>query len=699
MSFALEEIDTLSATVNPSELRPAFEVALRAMRGVVVRDVARTEALLDPHRRRFCVPIAKYAAVEKLAAEHATALEVRVPESVLDTLRNYVQKEAHRAATREEIRTGLDDILPAMMCEKLMEFQWEGIHFALQRDGRALIGDDMGLGKTLQTIAVARIYRGDWPLLIVCPSSLRLNWREELLNWLGEDIDAGDINVIMKGADCKRRLKAVNIASYDLAQKVPSRELDRCHFVVCDESHYLKSRDTKRSTFLLPLVKRARRALLLSGTPALSRPVELFPQVNALEPDLFPNYGAFTERYCDAKLGRWGWDVSGSANLDELYKIMRGSCLIRRKKEDVLTQLPSKQRAVVWVETKASVMRAVAAAQAELLAAGEALERAQSEQDARLCQNAQRSANNKLYSLTGDAKVDAVQVYLKETLESTDGKVLVFCHHKEVLRAIDEYVRGKIKTRTIVIDGLTRQESRQGLCKEFQTDPAIRVAVLSITAAGVGLTLTAASMVLFAELYWNPGSLLQAEDRAHRIGQRDCVMVKYLLARDTLDEGMWKTVKSKLTVVGRSLTGKAAQMEVDGDSVQRQAAGGKNSIARYLGGRAAAKVVDGDDDDGKGDDAGAAGHFANAGPGQALGSGSGGGDGRPGRYGRPGVVAPGEADATDTIVLDVDDDVFPVSPDRGRAASSHPALHLDADLALARRLQAEFDAEADAAAR
>jgi SWI/SNF-related matrix-associated actin-dependent regulator of chromatin subfamily A-like protein 1 len=675
----LEQIRALSAVIT-DRLSPELVAALKSLPN---SEVQKLEGF---NQSKIVFPLSELDAVEKLAIKHHVRFSCAVPQNIIRGLRAYERRERTRAAAGDTVTTGLDEILPALMCDKIMEFQWEGIHFALRRGGRCLIGDDMGLGKTLQAIAVARIYRRDWPLLIVCPSSLRLNWKEELLTWLGEDLEVSEINVAMKGQDCDRRLEAVNIVSYELVQKIPMRELRRCNFIIADESHYLKSADTKRTKFLTPLIRDSRRALLLSGTPALSRPVELFSQINALEPELFPSYHDFTERYCNARQARWGWDVSGSSNLEELHTLLRGSCLIRRRKDDVLTQLPPKQRQVVWVEPKASIMKEVRKAQDELHGAQAAMDQASSEGEALACNNAFRAANNKMYTLTGEAKVDAVKQFLKDTLEGA-GKLIVFGHHKEVIKALNEFVTTKLKVETIVIDGDTPQAARQGLCHSFQNKPACRAAILSITAAGVGLTLTAASVVIFAELYWNPGSLLQAEDRAHRIGQRDCVLVKYLLARETLDESMWNTVRKKMTVVGKSLTGSAAQMAVVGDAKRGD---GKSTIDKYFRSRIKrsqdediVEVIDYSPESSsafeQADQMAPSSH-------------------RTDRVTQGRIVSSRSGDSA--VNLDSDDEIFPL---RIRKSPSIAAVYFgnkiyyDADLALARSLQQQFDAEAAAA--
>lgn len=573
ITIELEEIDTLSFKLHmnsTAELKEAVKQFDKAR-------ITKTNFL---GVEKVTFPIEGISEFESYMADTVgVGLTFNIPREIVSRVIEYRATEKQREERGDIIKRSLEGILPEFMSEKLMEFQWEGINFALKRGGRCLIGDDMGLGKTLQAIAVARVYVNDWPLLIVCPSSLRLNWKEEMLRWLEHDVDEEDILVIMTGRDIDRPLERVNIVSYDLLRKIPPGFLRRCQFIIADESHYMKSMTAKRSQALTPLIKNAKRALLLSGTPALSRPVELFPQINAISPILFPRYQEYVERYCAAHVGRFGYDVSGASNLDELHTLLRGSLLIRRKKEEVLSQLPDKQRQILWVQTKPKIMKEVAKAMDRWKDLKEAAKNPESERHAKKLELDIKAAQNELYKLSGFAKIDSVLEFCKDTAE-TGCKFIVFLHHKEVMEQLHEYVTKKLKLGLIRIDGSTPQANRQMLCRQFQEDPRCRVALLSITAAGVGLTLTKATVVLFAELYWNPGSLLQAEDRAHRIGQRDCVLVKYLLARQTLDESMWSTVRRKLTVVGHSLTGTAARMDLT--ESKDDLAPGQSSISSFF---------------------------------------------------------------------------------------------------------------------
>lgn len=152
-----------------------------------------------------------------------------------------------------------------------------------------------------------------------------------------------------------------------------------------------------------------------------------------------------------------------------------------------------------------------------------------------------------LWTRTAEIKLPAMLEYIDDLLEAGH-KMLIFAHHQSVLDAIEGHIVTK-GIRSIRIDGKTPPSSRQDLCNAFQRENSIRVAILSITAASTGITLTAATTVIFGELFWNPGVLVQAEDRAHRIGQSDCVNVHYLLARGTLDDSIWPLILKKLALL------------------------------------------------------------------------------------------------------------------------------------------------------
>ncbi|XP_013415822.1 SWI/SNF-related matrix-associated actin-dependent regulator of chromatin subfamily A-like protein 1 isoform X1 [Lingula anatina] len=209
----------------------------------------------------------------------------------------------------------------------------------------------------------------------------------------------------------------------------------------------------------------------------------------------------------------------------------------QRLKKDVLQQLPAKRRQMIVLDPELVKIDKNLKSSAKLL-------------DSNKIKGSDRHGFLLTYFHdTGQAKVKAVRDYVIDLLESGH-KFLVFAHHKEVLDALEEAVR-KERYGYIRIDGKTNPEQRNFFCQKFQTRDDVMVAILSITAANAGLNLTSAALVVFAELFWNPGILVQAEDRCHRIGQQDSVNIHYLVARKTADDYIWPLVQKKLSVLGK----------------------------------------------------------------------------------------------------------------------------------------------------
>lgn len=426
-------------------------------------------------------------------------------------------------------------------------YQKEGVEQVITTlNGRALIGDEMGLGKTLQAISVYKYYNAK-KLLVICPAYLRYTWKHELEKW----IPGIQTSVILTGKDSLDQ-KPPLIISYELAA-VQGKVLKKMKFdmVVCDESHYLKSHKTKRSKAIAPLVKSIPKALLLSGTPALNRPVELYSQVHMLYPKIFPKFKQYAERYCDGKMSPMGfYDTSGMSNNYELKWLIRKVCLIRRVKRDVLTELPKKCRSEIylqlhkrdikpmtpkfnrWAELNRTIPGMVPASDAIKAAAFE-----------------RKCLISELYRMTSVSKVKVVKKVVKDMVDQ-GLKFIVFCYHKALMDAVQEVCPSNMR-----IDGNTPHAKRQDYVKEFQEGDT-QVAVLSLLAASTGLTLTATSIVLFAELYFVPGVILQAEDRVHRIGQKNSCDIRFIIAKGSLDEHIWKMLHYKVATLDTALDGR-----------------------------------------------------------------------------------------------------------------------------------------------
>ncbi|KAM9836018.1 DNA annealing helicase and endonuclease ZRANB3 [Aulostomus maculatus] len=458
--------------------------------------------------------------------------------------------------------------LPPKLLQRLMPFQREGVEFALSKNGRCMIADEMGLGKTVQAIAAAYAYRQEWPLLVVVPSSLKYPWIEELERWIPE-LEPGDINLVenkshtMGISTAKVTVLGYGLLTTDARSLVEALTRQRFGVIVVDESHYLKSRNAARTKILVPLIQSTKRALLLTGTPALGRPEELFMQIDGLYPKRFGTWTDYAKKYCNAHYRYFGphrqWDCRGASNLEELHQRL-SQIMIRRLKAEVLTQLPPKIRQRIPFDLPKQAAKEATDSFAEWERLMKGMRSGVSARENSFTEV--MGLITEMYKQTAIAKAGAVKDYIKMMLEAEQLKFLVFAHHLTMLQACTEAVI-EAKAAYIRIDGSVPSSERIQLVHKFQNDPETRVAILSIQAAGQGLTLTAASHVVFAELYWNPGHIKQAEDRAHRIGQTSSVNVHYLIAKGTFDTVMWSMLNRKETVTGSTLNGRKEYLKAE----------------------------------------------------------------------------------------------------------------------------------------
>ncbi|XP_022951636.1 SWI/SNF-related matrix-associated actin-dependent regulator of chromatin subfamily A-like protein 1 [Cucurbita moschata] len=523
------------------------------------------KATWNAKERLWMFPISSMSAAENVLRD---VVGSKVEVEKLDGL-------VHRAIIAASLLPDLRDKynrLPADIESKLLPFQREGVGFILQHGGRALLADEMGLGKTLQAIAVAACIRESWPVLILAPSSLRLHWAAMIQQWL--KIPSSDIHVVLSqncgsnksgftilSSSTKSTIHLdglFNIISYDAVQKLQNILMaSDFKVVIADESHYMKNAQAKRTVACLPIIQKAQYAILLSGTPALSRPIELLKQLEALYPNVYKSVHEYGNRYC--KGGTFGL-YQGASNHEELHNLMKATLMIRRLKKEVLSELPLKRRQQVFLDLAEKDIRGIKALFCELEVIKGKIKACRSEEEVESLKFQQKNLINKIYTDSAEAKIPAVLNYL-ETVVEAGCKFLVFAHHQPMIVAIHQFFQKK-KVNCIRIDGGTPSATRQALIADFQQKDSIRAAVLSIRAAGVGLTLTAASTVIFAELSWTPGDLIQAEDRAHRIGQVSSVNIHYLLANDTVDDIIWDVVQSKLENLGQMLDGEENTLEV-----------------------------------------------------------------------------------------------------------------------------------------
>ena len=475
------------------------------------------------------------------------------------------RREADRIAAREEkvkqfyrarIRRAscaldADIDVPKPEGRDYMPYQRAAIAFAVAHPS-VLFADEMGLGKTVEAIGVLNADPEAQLVLIVCPASLKLNWARECERWL---MDRGPIGVAGKTFPHSAKVVIVN---YDILGKWQAELSGPWDVLIADECHYVKNKTAKRSKALYAL--QARRKLFLTGTPLLNRPVELWPIVSALAPKEFEDFWEFARRYCKPKKNRFGWEFNGATNLDHLHDRLRSTIMVRRTKAQVLPDLPPKRRQVIelasdhianliaveteaWQEHQSRLkeLRAVSSANAERPGELEELRRGIHVAFGELA---------KLRQATALAKVPLIVEHLRSVLDDTQ-KVVVFAHHQAVIQQLAE----AFEDAAVTLTGADDPTKRQAAVDRFQEDESCRLFIGSIKAAGFGLTLTAAAHVVFAELDWVPAHLTQAEDRTHRLGQQDSVLVQHLVLEDSLDARMVGTLIKKQRVIDQVVDG------------------------------------------------------------------------------------------------------------------------------------------------
>ena len=434
------------------------------------------------------------------------------------------------AAIEDSVATNSDMQIPVPDGLEYLPYQKAGIAYAAGRNN-TLIGDEMGLGKTIQAIGTINLTNPK-TVLVVCPASLKLNWKSEMEKWL---VSERTIDVINGGREQIPSNPDVVIINYDVltkyAKPLQSRIWD---MVIMDEVHKIKNPKAKRTVVAVSI--KARRKVLLTGTPITNRPIELQPIAGYLDYDSFGNFFNVARKYAGAYKGKFGWDYSGSSNLDELQRRLRQSFMIRRKKDEVLKELPAKRRQVIVLPSKGYTK--------ELTKEFDALADAVEETSFEEVTFEKMSGVRHEMAL---AKVDDVI----EHLVDLDHQVVVMAHHKDVVQGIQDGLEAAGKT-VVTLTGDCNQAHRQNSVDTFQAGKA-DVFIGTIGAAGVGITLTKASHVVFAELDWVPGNMSQAEDRCHRIGQTDSVLVQHLVVDKSLDARIAEALVDKQKVLDKAL--------------------------------------------------------------------------------------------------------------------------------------------------
>lgn len=455
-----------------------------------------------------------------------------------------------------EQKVDLDDFAhPATLTP--LSFQIPAAHFLLSRN-RSYLWADPGLGKTV----IAALANNHTPgrLFISCPSFLKYHWKRTLLAWSTTGLTSGDIALPESSKDVLDLDPKTPVVilpdsltpNRKVVEKLMSMKFDRG---IIDEAHRFKTIDSKRTVgvyggFVSDLKRRkyvrgiesvCKQVVSLSGTAMPNfRPMELYPIIFSQCPGEidFLNQHEFGMKYCAGYHDGYGFVYNGASEIPELHRRLWGKFFLRLEKEHYLKELPDKTREIVFLDG-AKTTRFVTDFSKTLLSSltvGEILARLGGDE-------ASLGDIARLRRELGEAKIQPAVEFLIDRLETTHEKIIVFAYHRDVIEALDRQLK---RFGSMKIWGDTDARDKDVIAQTFQRDANTRVLVCNLQAAGVGLTLTAANRVVFVEYDWQPAVNLQAEDRAHRIGQKDNVFCEYLVVPNTLDEPMLKTIFNKL---------------------------------------------------------------------------------------------------------------------------------------------------------
>lgn len=472
-------------------------------------------------------------------------LRERIEAAILDSEQALVASRAHDA----------DVAIPLPSERTLFPFQRAGVQYglaALRRCGGFLNGSEMGTGKTPSTLAMVNAMPDVDAVLVVCPKIAMMVWQRHAEQWL---VGRWRIIRMQPGQKWPQReagSKLFVVCNYDIVSRhvAAINAAGGVSMVIADEVHFLKNPDAQRTRAVVGKAGRgstqpgiaARYRVGLTGTPIPNRVVETWPIISWLDPQRWDpprGFFKFALRYCGAAQTGYGgaWDFTGASNLDEFQATLRSTVMYRVLKSDVLTELPPKLRTIVELDAPQEVV--------DLLAR----ERKAFESWSGSGSTEAFTDLSRVRHEVGLAKVPLVVEQLRAQIDAR-GKAVCFGHHRDVLQQVADAFKGE----SVLVTGDTSTTDREVLARKFQTDPACRLFVGNMQAAGTAITLTASDYVAFAEEDWTPGNLTQAEDRCHRIGATgESVLVEHLVFSDSLDARMVELVIEKQRVAELAL--------------------------------------------------------------------------------------------------------------------------------------------------
>ncbi len=420
-----------------------------------------------------------------------------------------------------------------------MEHQKVAIEKLLAND-KFILADDMGLGKTTSAV-IASLETGAKKVLIVCPASLKINWDREIKNYTDRKV------LIVEGRKWGSTFDYY-IINYDIIKNYHSTDKSEdsddykllvnagFELAIVDEAHYISNNTAQRTRLLNDVLEKIPRVWLLTGTPMTSRPINYFNLLKIVDSPLTLNWQSYVRRYCAGYQFRVGnrkvWNTSGASNLDELREQTK-NLILRRMKTDIL-DLPEKMISPLFLELTSKMY------DEEL----EEFMRISNDNKEKETISVTLNRLMKIRQLISFEKIPYTCEIIDKCIEQGK-KVIVFTNFTMTLDMIHE----KYKKNSVVLDGRMSKEKRQDSVDKFQTQDKIKVFISNIVAGGVGITLTAAEVVIMNDLSFVPAHHSQAEDRAYRYGQKNSVLVYYPIFENTIEKIIYNILQKKKGII------------------------------------------------------------------------------------------------------------------------------------------------------
>lgn len=443
---------------------------------------------------------------------------------------------------------------------RLRDYQKEAVRQIYDFRGRCILGDEMGLGKTLQALQwVAKLPRRR-PVVIVTPSTAKYVWQSEAHQHFRKDV------TVLEGwrpEKVSRVQGDIIVLNYDIlgGKRGWLKALLRIdpQIVIFDEFHYLQNPQSARTIAAQRLSHGAASVLGISGTPMTNELVGLWAPLSIIRPDLFPSFLRFAWRYTKPRRTRWGWKYKGAKHKGELRRILLDSCLIRRLKKDVAKELPAKIHKIIPMRVFGKQLREYQRAKNKATFLKWLREKHGEAAANRAKRSFAMARVGYLMRLVADLKIELTIKWIEEWTEAHPGKKLVaMSMHTKVIDRLH-----KKFPNSVVINGKVRGLRRKEANRKFQTNKRTLYCFGNWKAAGIALTLTAAHNLVALDLPWTEGDLLQGQDRVHRIGQNEKVVIYYLMLLGTIEESVFEILKEKTQVFEAIFDGRKSSRDLD----------------------------------------------------------------------------------------------------------------------------------------